>query len=305
MKIAYLILAHNQPHHLQKLIHALGHPSARVFVHIDRKSKIGPFRKLKSDTVTFISKRTWVYWGKFSIVQATLNLMDKAFRSRDSFDQFILLSGTDYPLWSADSLYRFFADYPGREYINLHPMGEDNGGKSYSRLEIFREGDPKNVFERKWGNKRKASHIYRDYEKVLKGMKPYGGAQWWALTRKTIGYILDFVEREKEWVNFFKNTHIPDEMFFHTLVGNAPHHTKIRRGFCVAQWESGEKSPLWLKKEHIDTLFRFQLEFNPNDGYGPGRMIFARKFSESDKDVIPYLKEKMRSFEKTNRLIAE
>jgi hypothetical protein len=43
MKIAYLILAHNNPGHLSRLTRALTAQNNAVFIHIDKKADIRPF----------------------------------------------------------------------------------------------------------------------------------------------------------------------------------------------------------------------------------------------------------------------
>src|SRR5690349_19353849 len=99
MKIAYLILAHNTPNHLSRLVRALDSANAAFFIHVDRKSDISPFRKgLSQPNTTFLEDRVAVYWGDFSDVRATIELIKKALSHSFEPVYFVLLSGADYPL---------------------------------------------------------------------------------------------------------------------------------------------------------------------------------------------------------------
>ncbi|WP_308632392.1 beta-1,6-N-acetylglucosaminyltransferase, partial [Marinilactibacillus psychrotolerans] len=70
-KLAYLILAHNDPTNLKRMIDALNE-HADFFVHIDKKNDEILFTELfqEYDNVIFISDRYKIYWGGFSIIKA-------------------------------------------------------------------------------------------------------------------------------------------------------------------------------------------------------------------------------------------
>src|SRR5882762_2525786 len=120
MKIAYLILGHNTPNHLGRLVRALDSPNAKIFIHIDRKSDISPFReKLTQNSVAFLEDRVNVHWGDFSDVEATIRLMKEALNCSPESDYLALLSGSDYPLRSQQYIEDFFTRNHGRQCINL------------------------------------------------------------------------------------------------------------------------------------------------------------------------------------------
>ena len=81
MRIAYLILAHNTPNHLARLVRALDSPNVDFFIHVDRKSDISRFRdRLSQPNVAFLKDRIAVYWGDFSDVEATVRLIKEALK---------------------------------------------------------------------------------------------------------------------------------------------------------------------------------------------------------------------------------
>ena len=99
-RLAFLIVAHRQPDHLARLVHALDGPGCHIFIHVDRKSPLPPFTAAvpKQRNVVFLEDRLEVTWGKLGVVQATLALIDLALASGRAFRYFTLLSGSDYPI---------------------------------------------------------------------------------------------------------------------------------------------------------------------------------------------------------------
>jgi hypothetical protein len=76
MKIAYLILTHNTPKHLGRLVRALDPSNAFFFIHVDRKSDISRFRDgLSQPNVTFQDDRVAIHWGEFLQAQTIIKLM--------------------------------------------------------------------------------------------------------------------------------------------------------------------------------------------------------------------------------------
>ena len=96
MKIAHLILAHSKPQQLSRLIASLIHENAYFFIHIDKKTLIDDFLFLKKiKNLHFIEKRVKVYWGEYSIVQATINSFEEILNTGIEFGYVNLLSGQD------------------------------------------------------------------------------------------------------------------------------------------------------------------------------------------------------------------
>jgi len=66
MKIAYLLLAHDNPSHLLKLTEAVQNSGNHCFVHVDAKSAIAPFETvLAQPNVAPVDDRVAVQWGDF------------------------------------------------------------------------------------------------------------------------------------------------------------------------------------------------------------------------------------------------
>jgi len=115
MKISYLILAHNNPEHLLRLIHSLSTTDSFFFIHIDKKTPFYLFERTWAPNVSLAKRRIEVHWGEFSLVEATLHLIQQALDSPFGCDYLVLLSGVDYPLQSPRHIENFFQKNRGKE----------------------------------------------------------------------------------------------------------------------------------------------------------------------------------------------
>lgn len=290
MKIAYLILAHNNPRHLLRLIRALSSSSSSFFIHVDRKSSLEEFANIKRDNVCVSHERIPVYWGDFSQVEAVLVLLRIALTEQRRFDYFVLLSGTDYPLQSESYVEKFFERNEGKEFMNILPMPCDACGKPISRLTSYktRPGDPISKIVklvRKLLVTIGTLPTERDYKSYLGNLVPYCGDQWWALSREACEYIQSFVTNEPRAVNFFKHTVVPDESFFQTILGNSPYKAKMQRNLTYADWSRGGSNPLYITETHIK-LLTATASITLDDVYGVGEILFARKFSDEAEQMV-------------------
>jgi hypothetical protein len=92
MRVAYLILADGAARHMGRLLRALSSPF--VFVHVDRRVPIEPFRAVAAPHIEFAEDRIAVNPQDWSRVDAILGLMREAFAMRQDWDRLVLLSST-------------------------------------------------------------------------------------------------------------------------------------------------------------------------------------------------------------------
>jgi len=290
VKIAYLIMAHNTPRHVQRLVSALSTSSAGFFIHVDRKSRLSDF-SVTGDGVHFTKKRVAVFWGDFTQVEAILALIEAALADERRFERFVLLSGADYPLRSASEIESFFESHPKTEFINLVPMPSVAAGKPISRLSTYwlRPATPRpfRAVQRLLMMARVLPRE-RDYRSCFGGLAPYAGSTWWALSRDACEYIADVANRETRLVRFHRHAHCPDESFFQTILGNSDFKSRIARNLTYTDWSAGGRSPATISDRHLPIL-RTQSSFPEEDVYGTGPMLFARKFTDERGDLVAEL----------------
>ena len=287
MKIAYLILAHNNPEHLQRLITSLSSSASSFFIHLDQKSDCADFASIKGDNIYFIKKNIAVFWGDFSIVEATLILLRTALLAQHNFERFVLLSGADYPIRSTAHIESFFEARKTEEFIDLQSSGKWYKETVCVRLASYRiRPTHKNVLVMKVINKIiESSKFRRDYKMHLGALLPYGGSAWWALSREACDFILNFVKNNTKIVNFFKNTSIPDEFFFQIILGNSSFKSKIVSSVTYVDWTNPK--PACITNKHL-ALFNKVSSFT-KDGVFGGEKLFARKFPANSSDLIAKL----------------
>jgi len=291
LRIGYLIQAHDNPAHLRRLIRSLDHEQSRFFIHIDKKSDAGQFGDIGGSNVEFIEAREAVYWGDFSQVQATLNLIDAALRAAPELERLVFIGGTDYPLRSADAIHAFFAADPQREYINLVQMPNEAAGKQLSRIALYhlRNNWPKALRPlRSVLLRLRVFPRARDYRRRLGELVPYAGSSWWALSRQACQSIADFCRERPDVVEFFKNTSCPDEGFFQTILGNTPLRSHVASNLTYTAWSAGRASPDNLTLAHLPALME-AVRNGANDVYGARQFLFARKFSDAQSAVVDQL----------------
>jgi Core-2/I-Branching enzyme len=291
MKIVYLIAAHHAPLHLGRLIAALSSESSTFVVHVDAKSDLGDFLHVESDNVALTRDRVSVWWGDFSQVEATLTLIRAGLDVTDPGDRLVFLSGADYPLRSAAYIERFFEQHPALEFMNLVAVPNEAAGKPLSRFTTYQPSPgrtaPSRAVRRVALGAGRRVHR-RNYERALRGLAPYGGSTWWALSHEACELVVDFVGREPQIVDFFRHVICPDESFFQTIIGNSVFRERVRRNLTFVDWSAGGQNPSRLTESHLHRFARSGAH-SVNDVYGSGELLFARKFGDADAGLVAEL----------------
>jgi hypothetical protein len=95
MNHAFLVIAHDSPCFLQRIIDRIEAPNHFVFVHYDKKYKCPPLR-LQYGKLIPDNERIRVTHGGFSLIQVELLLLHYAINYYERIDYFHLISGHDY-----------------------------------------------------------------------------------------------------------------------------------------------------------------------------------------------------------------
>jgi hypothetical protein len=239
MRIAYLILAHHQPAHLARLVRALSGERSWFFVHVDKKADLGQFETLVPDgrhNVTFLrgAARVKVFWGGFSQVPATLNLLQAARASGVDFSRFCLLSGSDFPVRSNSQIAQRFCSE--EEFLRVDRRLDLTDSNSHTaNVSRF------HLLDNSFLNPRTArsQRVCRLADEVLRRLpRPtytrislYHGAQWWALTRGCVEHIVEFLQSNPDYARFHRYTLSACEIFFHSIVKSSPFAGKTTHDF--------------------------------------------------------------------------
>lgn len=126
-KHAYLILAHHNFEQLAMLLETLDFPDNDIFIHIDKKSAFDPAMLTSAVKYSrvFFTDRVVVNWGGYSVVDATLLVLEAAV-NHGPYVRYHLLTGIDLPLRSQAFIHEYFDRAPDLEFISsAYPMASD------------------------------------------------------------------------------------------------------------------------------------------------------------------------------------
>jgi hypothetical protein len=291
MKIAYLVLTHDNPAHLHRLINTLRDADNDFYIHVDKKIDIEKFKLNKEKNVIFLEgQRVSCTWGDYSLVQATLNLMHEVVARKIEYDYLILLSGACYPLKSNSYIAEFLDRNNGKQFIEAFSFPNIEFDKLSMRLDKYwyPACPPFRQYKLRLQNILIKYLPSRDYLKVLNGQKPYTGSQWWALTNECASYILDYVRKNSKIVGLFKTSSCPDEAFFQTILMNSKFKKSISHKITFTEWEKKKWSPNTITIKHLELLNK-KIILDASDNNSPNKkeeVLFARKFGVESLEVL-------------------
>lgn len=218
MRVAYLLMVHQKPEQVRRLLSALP-PESPVFVHVDRRVPRHVYDSLAALRATrpfTLVRRHRCYWGRIGMVQATLELVRAAITSGIDWQYASLLSGADYPIASNDAIEEFLAANAGSEFMSFWDMRGENPWssapgrmQSVSRVERRHLGAGRLIVRSPW------------IRRMPGGLRPYGGSQWWTLSRAALQHVVRFVDRHPRYLRFMRGVFIPDECAVQTVLGNS------------------------------------------------------------------------------------
>lgn len=219
-KIAFLILAHNDPAHLKRLINALDDPAFDCYIHVDAKSDIDVFDfdsyRLQHSGMTVLKNRRKVFWADYSVSLATMDLFAAAYQKHPDYCRYVVLSGSDYPIKSNREIYdRLTKDHT--EFICDMENPDDRKTKYYHFMR--HNGSLLTKARLILGEKIKLVRNRRPLTLGGKPCKVHFSPQWIALTDEAVGYLLDIYRADRKSIDaFFKYSYASDELMFATLL---------------------------------------------------------------------------------------
>jgi hypothetical protein len=271
MTLAYLILAHANAPQLYRLVQKLTDSNTDIYIHIDEKANLQDFLFIAQlPNVYFVTKREKVYWGAYSIVQATVNGFEQMLASGKPYDYITLLSGQDYPLKSNTAIIDFFKANTNKAFMEFYTVND-----------VWQEAIPRlNKYYLTNYPFAGSTKLEILLNKLLPKRQPpkdlvfVGRSQWFSITLKQAKYIVTELKTNHKLRRYFSFTWGSDEFVFQTLLYNSPFRAQmVNDNLRYIDWSAGGASPKTFTIDDADILLQTD-------------KLFARKFNEATDGEI-------------------
>ncbi|GLQ35503.1 glycosyl transferase [Amylibacter marinus] len=257
MTIGFVILAHQDLHRAEALAKYLAENSCPVAIHVDLRAGSAQFRLLENalqdiENINFVPRRR-CDWGRFSLVQATLDASKILLDGYPDINHVVLTSGSCLPAKPVSQLKSFLSQKSDVDFIESVSLESEQwvqDGLNKERFTLY--------FPFSWKKHRKLFDLGVKIQRRLGvrrrlpfGLIPFLGSQWWCLSRRTLLRIVND-PRRRHFDKFFRATWIPDEAYFQSL---ARLHS-IRMESRSLTWVKFDKSgkPCILYDDHLEPI---------------------------------------------------
>lgn len=286
MRVAHLIMAHQQPSQLKRLIETLSHEESDFYIHLDKRANDADFAALAElPRVQFIRKRLPTRWASHQFTEASVQGLREILISGVAYDFINLLSGQDYPIKPVNEIHRFLARHIGYTFLSFEREGSEWWDVAKGRVELYHSAYFD--FKGRYQVQRIVSELLPKRKFPL-SYTLYGGpgAAWWTMGPDCAAYLVDFMDKHPH-VNWFgRFTFCSDEFMIHTILMNSPLKNNIINDNCrYMEWPVGKPNPKTLTLEDVESLSHTQ-------------KLFARKFDATkDAEVLDVIDKSLLNYD--------
>lgn len=288
-EFAYLILSHNKPDQLLRLIRTLrvGSPESAILLHHDAKSALPDMAVLNEiGGVYLVEPRVSVQWGDASQVDALLVCITYAIQNID-FSWLSVISGQDYPVRPLTDIEADLRHTPYDAFVKATPVATGPYRTRYylqfRPLPRFRYAYrlPRKVLAamawlRRQFNQRqtllKIEGGYRGLPTVLgirslkhpfsENFACYKGSDWFTLSHPVALSLIEFGNQHPETLKYYRQTFMPSESYFQTVLWNSKNLNICDDNRRYILWEESRLAhPKTLTVEDLDAMTRSGKDF--------------------------------------------
>jgi hypothetical protein len=224
-------------------------------------------------------KRRNIVWAGFNMIRVVLDGFHEISKFGTSISHVTFMSGQDYPIKPIETYHQFLSDNIDKDFIDYSKLPRPNwqsGGFdrilyhhfifpkfrfaypliSYLHVKLrYKEGGKWDVYKKIINILPKGKEFPR---KFLPDTTPYEGSQWWTLSIDTVNFIIKFLKENKYFYNYFKYTHVADEIFFQTLLLNHLYNKEkkvVNNNLRYIDWQNGHDGhPAVLTSKDLEAL---------------------------------------------------
>lgn len=224
--LCYGILAHDSAEATIRIIEAVDEPTTMFVVHIDAKFEDNYIKLVeyasKKDRIVVLDHRhrVRVNWGGFSMVNATLQILNYIDANEINFTHFVHMASTSYPIVSNQRIRNTLSEYPvdaNFMHIILKPARPAESIWNY-----FVECD----------DQLHRIHKLPVITKELNNADFYTSSQWFVISKEFAHYLANPQAEEgiflRQYLDYIKRAVVADENFFGTVLRNTHFCNKVR-----------------------------------------------------------------------------
>ena len=232
-----------------------------------------------------------VRWGSSEIVKAAFELMRRAKEADKNYTHMYFGSGQD--LLIKKGLYEFLADNSNKIFLKIVGQVKDTDRASAR----YRICWPRTLMIRNDLHLYRFIRIFmqilcccgiviRKNKKQLKNkVNFYEGRTWFVAPMYVLEYIVNYIEKNPDYVDYWEDSLASDLMFFQTIIMNSPYSKDIENELMYVNF--GKTFATMNHPVTIDMEIAKQIQ---NDD----RFFFARKFEMDEIEAIEFFVDKLK-----------
>lgn len=222
---AILISAYKDKNYLKRLIRFFD-KDFKIFVHLDKKSKINP-EDIKMNDNVYVYKRFLVNWGSWNHLRAIYFLMQEALKEDSNVSYIHIISGSDIPVKKLNEFNKFENCHKiYMEHFKVENLNSVIINRRYQYGTRFPNMDQRSRKVKLVNRLYKLVHSPQQNIGEFKASQLYKGLIWLSLPREASEYIIKY-EKKNNFIDKMKYIKIPEEFFFQTILENSPFHVNI------------------------------------------------------------------------------
>lgn len=257
VRLGVIMLCHADLDVAARMARIWAEGGASLAIHVDARTPKAQYAAMQAALadlpgIAFVPRRA-CRWGRFSLVEATLDAAQILLSAHPDLTHVYLASGACLPLRPIADLRAYLALDPGCDHIesvSALDVGWTVGGLNEERFTLY--------FPLDWRQHRKSfdrlvalQRRLRIKRRIPSGLTPHLGSQWWCLRAATLRAILSD-PRRPEFDRYFRLAWIPDESYFQTLARR--HALRIESHSLTVSKFDHEGRPYQIYDDHIPLL---------------------------------------------------
>ena len=309
-----MIMAHQYPYQIFRLIQRCKTENTDVIVHLDLKAKQEDYDYLHNKISELYSNRgVYLMEERLAgelfnriLVDITMKMIDYVHnvekQENKHYQYFLLCSGQDYPLKPMQAIEEELSHAYPKPFIDCTPYNKHNWMRDRFTNNTV---DPvlKYLFTDRIKNSR--SRIIKGIlSRLLRYVKPfilkfgqnveqrlkkqgifvYGGSQWWIMPDIAIEYIAGqyYSFETKKYISLLLDeTATPDETFFQTMVMRSPVKNKVQLNSVTERCQNNKTWSYWQDVNKPMTSHPYVIRAENFNQLLTSQAWFARKFDET------------------------